>query len=78
MNRLGSQFDNYALNKLYTVSPNRVDSFRAALYIYARRRQLFTKSYIEGPKVVFMISKQRVAPLPGAPLRGSKSHRTHT
>ncbi len=74
-----STFVQYTDGELHRVPAEKPDSFRAGLYLYARRHGLKAKAYIvwdemPHPVVVFRIGAEPLAELPGAPKRGIHSH----
>lgn len=52
-------------------SPSAARSFRSYVYLYARRHNLFKQAYIKNETiVVFVLSREEIDPLEGAPSRG--------
>lgn len=70
------QFDHYEIHEVSVAVPQ---TFRAGLYLFAKRHHLKAKAFIKWetfplPTVVFTIGQGELPPLPGAPVRGRKSH----
>lgn len=75
------KFVKFADGKIHEEECEKPDSFRAGLYLYARRHELDAVSFIKWdsptrfPVVVFALGKGPLPDLPGKPARGSHSHK---
>lgn len=70
-----AKYSKYEDGELHTVQDAKPETFRANLYLYARRKKITAKSYIDWttlpePTVVFRLGSEPLGELPGAPKRG--------